>query len=55
MSPFSKYISINSSSKELCKSIIQNIFVADIEEGRKWAQNQSWENVVKTYKTIWNI
>lgn len=55
LSPFSKFISINSSQDELYKNIKKGFDRKTLEAGQKWAKKQSWENVFKTYKTIWKI
>lgn len=55
LSPFSKFISINSSPDELYRSIKKGFDRKTLEAGQKWAAKQSWKNVAKTYKTIWKI
>lgn len=55
MSPFSKFVSINSNAKELFESISKGSKNVKVEEGYKWAKNQRWENVLKTYKVLWKI
>jgi spore maturation protein CgeB len=59
-SPFFKFIEVCSSPKEVARRVkyyIENPKEEKqkIEKAYSWAIKQSWEKVIKTYKTIWNI
>lgn len=59
-SPFSKYVEVCSSTKEIVSRV--KYFVENpkeekrkVEKAYRWAAKQSWKNAAKTYKTIWKI
>lgn len=53
MTPFYKWITIVQTPEEIAAAVLSN---TDKHTGAKnWIAHQTWENMVKTYKEIWNI
>jgi glycosyltransferase involved in cell wall biosynthesis len=60
MNPFSKWIVVEKSPKEMAKAIIyysDNSGTARINIAKcyEWAKTQSWENEVKKYLNLWGL
>ncbi|MGE5041820.1 MAG: glycosyltransferase family 4 protein [Candidatus Levyibacteriota bacterium] len=54
-SPFGKYITISGSADELAKKIMRNTPNQRLlQQGKNWANKQTWESVAKIYLELWN-
>lgn len=58
MSPFKDYVYTVSSEKEVANTVIELIRkgkeIKKLDQGKKWAEQQTWDKVVKTYLELWN-
>ena len=60
MSPFAKWITIESSPQKVSKAIASFLKYPTtrakvIEQGYEWARKQTWDNVVEKYISLWHV
>lgn len=52
-SPFKKYVTMSDSAQDVVRSIIREPNQKVLEDGKAWAQEQTWEKVADEYAKLW--